>query len=218
MADYHLYAADISPYAQRVVLQLDYKGIPFTQAHPPGGFGSDEYGLINPIRKLPVLRIGDVHLPESEVIAEYIEQVHPEPPLHPEDPLERAHGRLISRIIDTYIMNPMMPLFANLSRRTRDQRVVDVALASIGKGLDALDNWISPGPYANGARPTLADFAAAPVLRYAAEYPPIFGMTDPFAGRSNIAAYYEAIGNDAHVAPAIRRIEAGWETLKRGAH
>ena len=102
MAEYHLYAADISPYAQRVVLQLDYKGIPFTQAHPPGGFGSDEYGLINPIRKLPVLRVGEVHLPESEVIAEYLDETRGlalgDRRLMPEDPLARAETRRLVQL------------------------------------------------------------------------------------------------------------------------
>lgn len=218
MTKYHIFAADISPYAQRAVLQLEYKNIPFTQAHPPGGFNSPEYGLINPIRRLPVLQIGDYNLPESEVICEYIEAVHPEPSLVPEDPLARAEVRLISRIIDTYIMNPMMPLFKNFSRATRDEKVVATALETIDKGLSALDHWIKPGPYAVGDRLTLADFAAAPVLRYVEQYPPVFGMKTPFEGRPNVKAYYEGCRKDPHIERGLARIEAGWEALKAGRH
>jgi len=215
---YHLFEADISPYAQRVVMLLEYKGIPFTKSHPPGGFDSPEYGVINPIRKLPVLQIGDFNLPESEVICEYLEQVHPDPTLVPTDPLQRAQTRLISRIIDTYIMNPMMPLFQNLSRRTRDQQVVDIALASIDKGLTVLEHWIEPGPFANAGMLTLADLAAAPVIRYVNEYPPFFGMTEPLKDRPKISAYFEAIQNEDVVNNSLRRIEAGWEAMKSGAH
>lgn len=214
---YHVYAADISPFAQRVVLQLEYKQLAFTQEHPPGGFHSEEYGRINPIRKLPVLRIGDVHLPESEVICEYLEQVHPEPALLPEDPAQRANGRLISRIVDLYIMNPMMPLFKNLSRATRNPDVVNLALASIKNGLGYLNHWIAPGRYANAGRLTLADFAAAPVLRYAAQYPPVFGMKEPFADLPNVASYFAACREDAHVNRGLSRIEAGWAALRAGA-
>lgn len=57
MPNYHVYSADISPFAQRVVLQLEYKQLPFTQGAPPGGLQSDEYEKINPMRKLPVLQI-----------------------------------------------------------------------------------------------------------------------------------------------------------------
>ena len=218
MARYHLYSADISPFAQRVVLQLDFKGIAFTQEHPPGGFGSEEFGRINPIQKLPVLRVGDTHIPESEVICEYLEQVHPEPALLPADPIERARVRLIARIIDLYVMNPMMPLFRNLPRATRDQAVVDHALASVKAGLGHLNHWIAPDRHAVGGRVTLADFAAAPVLRYAAQYPPIFGFKDPFADLPNVAAYYAKCRENELVDGALSRIEAGWDAIRRGAH
>ncbi len=216
MAQYHLYAADISPFAQRVVMQLEFKGIEFTWEHPPGGFQSEEYGRINPIRKLPVLRVGDINLPESEVICEYLEQVHPEPSLVPEDPVQRANGRLISRVIDLYIMNPMMPLFKNLPRATRNQDVVDLALTNIRNGLGYLDHWIAPGRYANAGRLTLSDLAAAPVLRYAAQYPPIFGMKDPFATLPNVSAYYNACRENQVIDRALSRIEAGWEAIRTG--
>lgn len=217
MAEYHLYSADISPFSQRVVLQLEFKGIPFTHEHPPGGFGSEEYGRINPIRKLPVLRVGDTHLPESEVICEYLEQVHPEPSLVPDDPMERARMRLIARIIDLYVMNPMMPLFKNLSRATRNQEVVDAAIAQIAAGLGHLDHWIAAGAHAVGNRVTLADFAAAPVLRYAARYPPIFGLKEPFAGLPKVEAYYAACRQDPLIDRALSRMEAGWAAMRKGA-
>lgn len=218
MAQYHLYSADISPFAQRVVMQLEHKGISFTHEHPPGGFGSEEYGRINPIRKLPVIRVGETNLPESQVICDYLEEAHPEPALLPAEPLERAKVRLIARIVDLYIMNPMMPLFQNLSRKTRDQAVVERALDSIKAGLSHLDHWIRPGPYACGDALSLADLAAAPVLRYVAQYPPVFGMEDPFAQRANVAAYYARCREEALIDRALSRIEAGWDAMRRGAH
>lgn len=219
MAEYHVYAADISPFAQRVVMQLEVKGIAFTQEHPPGGFQSAEYGVINPIRKLPVIRLSDgVYLPESEVICEYLEDVHPTPALRPEDPRSRANGRLLERIADLYIMNPMMPLFKNLARATRDQAVVDAALEQIDRGVAVLDNWIAPGPYANDGRLTLADLALAPILRYVRQYPPIFGLKEPFNGRPNVAAYFAACRENENIDRGLGRIEAGWEAMRTGRH
>lgn len=217
MKPYHVYAADISPYAQRVVLQLEIKGIDFTQEHPPGGFQSDEFGRINPIRKIPVLQIGDVNLPESQVICDYLEAVHPEPSLLPSDPLAQAHVRLIARIIDLYVMNPMMPLFQNLSRRNRDEAVVAKALAAIDTGLGNLDKWIAPTRYAIDDKLTLADLAAAPVLRYVAQYVPMFGNDAPFAAHANVAAYFAACRQDRHVDRGLSRIEAGWAEIQRAA-
>lgn len=215
---YHLYTADISPFAQRVVLQLEYKGIEFTQSHPPGGFGSDDYGRINPIRKLPVLMVDGTALPESDVICEFIEDLHPEPSLVPHDAMQRAEGRLIRRIADTYVMNPMMPLFKNFSRKTRDQAVVDLALANIRQGLTFLDRWLAAETYAVAGHLTLTDLAVAPILRYVAEYPPIFGMTAPFEGLDRVQAYVGACRKDQHIERGLSRIEAGWEALKSGAH
>ena len=218
MTKYHLYSADISPFAQRVVLQLEYKGIEFTESHPPGGFGSEEYGRINPIRKLPVLSVDGVYLPESDAICEYIEDVHPEPSLVPYDVMDRARGRLIRRIADLYVMNPMMPLFKNFSRKTRDQAVVDLALANIRQGLTYLDKWLPQGTYAVTDRLTLTDFAVAPILRYVMEYPPIFGLQAPLDGLENVQAYFSASRKDPHIERGLSRIEAGWEAMKSGAH
>ena len=216
MADIILYGADISPFAQRVQLQLEYKRLDFEVVAPPGGLKSAEFLAINPIGKIPVLEHDGLVLPESEVICEYLEERFPDPPLLPSDPAERARGRLISRICDLYVMNPMLPLFANLSRKTRDQAVVDVALAAIGQGLDALDRWIALGRYANAGRLSLADFAAAPILRYVAQYPPIFGMDEPFEGRGNVGDYFAACREDPHVDRGLGRIEAGWAALTGG--
>ncbi|MBK6707756.1 MAG: glutathione S-transferase family protein [Sphingomonadales bacterium] len=218
MLKYHLYSADISPFAQRVVLQMEYKGIDFTQSHPPGGLGSPEYGLINPIQKLPVLTVDGVHLPESEIICEYIEEIHPEPSLVPEDPMLRARGRLIRRIADLYVMNPMMPLFKNFVRETRDQTVVDTALAYIGQGLTFLNNWLPAETYSIDNRLTLTDFAVAPILRYVAEFPPVFGMSAPFQGLDNVHGYINACRKDPHIERGLARIEAGWEAKRSGAH
>lgn len=214
----HIYAADISPFAHRAVIQLDAKGLAYTEELPPGGLASEAYAKINPIRKMPTLTIGGtVNLPESEVICEYIEDLHPEPSLRPADPLLRARMRLITRIIDLYVMNPMMPLFKNLSRQTRDEAVVATALQAIDNGLTWLEPHVDPATYAVDGRLTLADCAAAPVLLYVTRYPPIFGMKDPLATRPNLSAYLAAVRADPHVARALGRIEAGWDALRKGA-
>ncbi|KCZ88856.1 glutathione S-transferase family protein [Hyphomonas johnsonii] len=215
MADYHLYSADISPFAQRVVMQLEFKQIPFTESVPPGGLKSEAFAAISRIGKIPVLQVGSVHLPESEVISEFLEQTHPDPSLLPDDPMERANCRLIARIADLYIMEAMVPLFANLSRATRNQEHVDRALSVLDRGLGYLEPWINPAVHAVGGRLTLADLAVAPILRYAAEYPPIFGMTTPFGERPNVSSYYDRCREHALIDSGLSRIEAGWQALRR---
>lgn len=219
MPRYHLYSADISPFGQRVEMLMKFKRLDYTRESPPGGFQSDEYGLITPIRKLPVLKVDDAWtLPESEVICEYLEEVEPDPSALPKGAAARANGRLMARIADTYIMNPMMPLFSNFSRKTRDQAVVDLALANIRRGLEFLDHWIAPDTHANDSELTMADFAIAPILRYVQQYPPVFGMDDPMSGLKNVRAYHDSCRKEPLIDEGLSKIEQGWEAMRSGKH
>ena len=49
----------------------------------------------NPVGKVPVLEEDGWVLPESAVIAEFLNERYPAPPLWPDDPGERAAGRLL---------------------------------------------------------------------------------------------------------------------------
>ena len=212
MAEYHVIGAEISPYSQRVVKFLEYKEIPFTFEHPPGGFDSDEFGAITPIRKLPVLITEGTRLPESQIICEYLEAKHPEPSLMPPDPMEAARCQLVSRIIDLYIMNQMLPLFNNMSRKTRKPDVVDHCLANVKLGIKGLNHWIAPDKFAVGGKLSLADFAAPTVLFYLKKYMPFFGLEDPFAEFPNITAYYEKCLEVPIVDKAVTEVKEGLES------
>lgn len=79
-------------HAIRFVLAL--KGLPHDlvyvdPAHPPS-----ELESLTPRSVLPVLMERDVVLYEPRIIAEYLDERFPHPPLLPSDPLGRARGRL----------------------------------------------------------------------------------------------------------------------------
>nr|WP_281423030.1 glutathione S-transferase [Sphingomonas colocasiae] len=212
-----IYGADISPYMQRLTVQLDIKGLAYEVTPPPGGLRSDAFRAINPIGKIPVLRAGDFILPESDVICDYVEDIHPEPALRPTTPGARARARLIARIVDLYVMGPMTPLFGQLRRSGRDATVVDPAIAAIDAGLSCLDRAIDDRGHAVGDALSLADLAAAPVLRYIVQYLPVFDRADPLAAHPRLAAYWPAIAAQPDIARGIARIEAGWTALRAAA-
>jgi glutathione S-transferase len=90
-----LYDAPRCPYCARVRLVLAEKGIPYETvvidlSSRPGWLYEK-----NPAGKVPVLEEGSWVLPESAVIAEYLEERFPDPPLLPADPAERALARLL---------------------------------------------------------------------------------------------------------------------------
>src|SRR3954466_11812103 len=95
-----LYDADRCPYCARARIVLAEKGIP----HETVVVDLDERPAWiyekNALGRVPVLEEGAFCLPESEVIAEYLEERFPDPPLLPVDPAERAFARLAVKRFD----------------------------------------------------------------------------------------------------------------------
>jgi len=90
-----LYDAPRCPFCARVRIVLAEKDIPY---EPVVIDLSDRPAWIyekNPSGKVPVLEDDGWVLPESAVIAEYLEERYPEPALLPPDPAERAVARLL---------------------------------------------------------------------------------------------------------------------------
>ena len=82
----------LCPYAQRAAISMTEKEVPFERINidlsdKPGWFTA-----ISPLGKVPVLKVGDRVLFESNVILEYLEETLPLP-LHPKEPLDRAEER-----------------------------------------------------------------------------------------------------------------------------
>ena len=72
-----------------------------------------EFRAINPQTRVPalVLDSGDV-LTQSLAIIEYLDEIHPKPPLLPADPVERAKVRAFAQLIacDIHPLNNLAPL------------------------------------------------------------------------------------------------------------
>jgi len=101
------YYASGSPYAWRVWLALERKGIPYHQktlSFSDGDLKTQEYGALNPRRRVPVLVDDDFVLAESAAIVEYIEDRWPNgPALFAREPHKRAIQRRMVREADDYL-------------------------------------------------------------------------------------------------------------------
>jgi glutathione S-transferase len=93
----------LSPYVRKVLVCLDLKGIAYRIDPIVPFFGNDEFTRISPVRRIPVLIDDRVTLPDSSVICEYVEETHPDPPLLPRHPVERARARWLEEYADTRI-------------------------------------------------------------------------------------------------------------------
>jgi glutathione S-transferase len=86
-----------------VRLCLAEKGLQWESRHldlRAGEHQQDWYVKLNPRAVVPTLIDGDIVVPESNVINEYLDERFPDPPLKPADPFGRARMRLWTKQLD----------------------------------------------------------------------------------------------------------------------
>jgi glutathione S-transferase len=91
-----------SPFAWRVFLTLEVKGIPYQPRlieFSKGENRTPEFLALNPRGQVPVLRDGEVVVTESLAIVGYLDRKVPEPPLFGRDPAEAA--RVWQSVVET---------------------------------------------------------------------------------------------------------------------
>jgi len=192
-----LYDSHLSPFSSRVRIVLYAKNLPHEQLKPPGGTGSPEYKAINPTGKVPALVHDGRVLPESGVICEYLEDLHPSPALRPADARQRADMRVLAAMPDLYLMPEVFPLLRNLSRKGRDEGAVAAALASVASGFDRLEQFLVADPHAAGGEFTLADASVVPSTHFITRVLARFDAPAPAAARPKLARVMEAAAKNA---------------------
>lgn len=209
----HLYSSKLSPWGQRVWMQIRLKDLPIERLPAPGGsLKSPEYLAINPLGKVPALVDGPLVLPESEVICEYLEDKFPTPSLRGAPGEDAARVRLLSRLCDLYVLPPL----ATLLLHKADLPVEDGAahLAKAKEALDQLAHFLGPGPFANREALTLADCALVPAVFLAVHVLPVFEDAPPLANRAKLALWWQAIQGEAVAAEILAELTAGYRGFR----
>jgi glutathione S-transferase len=204
-----LYGGLASPYVARVVLFARLKGLALVPEMPAGGIKTPEYLAKNPMGKMPVLEVDGTAIPESEVICEYLEDLHPGTGGLPGTAAERARSRLVSRIHDVYLSPASGTLFRNLNPAKRDEAAVAGAKAAATTGFGYLEHFIAAAPFAAGSQLSLADCTLLPtfvILRKTAF--PAFGLADPTAGPGPLGRWFTACETDPVAGPFMKEYSA----------
>lgn len=166
-----LYSYFRSSAAYRVRIALNLKGlsfetIPIHLQTDGGQHLKPAYRAINPQMRVPTLKLDSGELlTQSLAIVEYLDEIHPQPPLLPRDPIERAKARALAQLIacDIHPLNNVAPLRYLKSDMGLDQATIDTWYHHwIIVGFDALEAMLGSGPYACGSAVTLADICLVP--------------------------------------------------------
>jgi len=161
----------------------------------------ESYRAINPLGKVPVLKLNDgTCLPESTAIMEYLEEVYPEPSLIGNTYEKRAQVRALERFIDLNVLKTAStivvhsePVFAH---RTQFAELAKQQRSELAAMLAILEGFIGQGPFAFGKEPTIADctlcaavrFMEAFELKYSENYPCLRLWWEHFCTRPSASA------------------------------
>ena len=164
--------------AYRVRIALNLKGVDY-ESRPVNLLHSeqrgDDYRALNPQGLVPMLEIDGHRLTQSLSIMVYLDQVYPEQPLMPRDPVDGAHVRAMALTIacDIHPLNNLRVLKYLSNELGLPQEERDTwYMHWIREGLPALETLAKPGAgkFLFGDEPTIADICLVPQLYNARRY------------------------------------------------
>ncbi|HLL17715.1 MAG TPA: glutathione S-transferase [Rubrivivax sp.] len=190
----------ISNYYNKVKLALLEKGVAFEEL-PTGvpGVGLTDATLMSasPLGKIPFITIDGRPLCESQVIVDYIEAAHPQPPLVPADAYGAAKVRELATFVDLHLELVARELYASaffgaaaLSDATRER-----VRRQLVKNIAGFKTLARFDPFIAGDTFTLADcsaFASLPVVSMASKA--IYGEDLLDSAGVDLKAYLRLVG------------------------
>ena len=156
-------------------------------------------------------------MPESEVIAEYIDDLYPEKAMIGSTPAERANVRLVSRIADIYLMNNIFMSLGQLDPKNRIDAVIELLMGQVKRGMGALEQHIGTGDFAVGSTLTRADCTLVPALFLCERTVPRLGVDNPILSTEKVASYWEKIQQNEYAAKVIDEMDRGLKARLDGS-
>jgi glutathione S-transferase len=98
-----LYQFELSPFAEKVRLILDYKGLAYRKIEVVPGMGQLDLFRISGQRQVPVLKDGNTVIADSTAIALYLDKTYPDRPIVPTNPQQKATCLLLEQWADDSI-------------------------------------------------------------------------------------------------------------------
>src|SRR5687767_3472537 len=161
-------------YRVRIALNLKGLGYEYLPVHLSRGGGEQlrpDFLRVNPQALVPVLEDGAQVLSQSLAIIEYLDETHPDPPLLPKTPAERARVRALAQTIACEI-HPLNNLRV-LNYLTQVAGVSDEAKNAwyrhwVAEGFKSLEARLAgnpaPGKFYHADMPGIADCCLVPQM------------------------------------------------------
>ncbi len=166
-----LYHLPLSPFCRKIRLVLAEKKIEVELVEEKPWERRMDFLRLNPSGKVPVLRIDDLTLAESNAIFEYLEETYPDPPLLPKDPAGRAEARRLAAWFDDKFHNEVTAnlLYERVNKKLSkagypESEKIKAGIRNIKYHLDYIGWLMDHRRWLAGNQMTIADFAAAAQL------------------------------------------------------
>ena len=203
-----IYGALLSPFVRKVRCVLTEKHVPYELIATNPFDKSGDFLKRSPLGRIPALEDERGRsLADSTVIVEYLEETHPEPPVFPRDPYDRARVRWF----DEYADGGMAPsltakvffqrvISAKLIKGGCDETVVQSGLKELPTFLGYLERELGGHQYLVAETFTLADVSVACQLvnlRHAGveidstQFPAVAAWFDRVVARPSLKALIE---------------------------
>jgi len=187
-----LHGANASPFVRKVRVVLAHKNIEYEHEQVVPFGVSDEYKKKSPLGKIPCYEDGDVVLPDSSVICQYLEMVQPTPALYPNEPGPLARALWYEEHADTRVVEACSTVFfqryvrPNFFQQDPDEDAIKESLeVKLPVVLDYLTEELGDREFLVGDQMTIADIAtASPFVNLE------LGGETPDASRWPVAAEY----------------------------
>jgi maleylacetoacetate isomerase len=206
-----LYTYFRSSAAFRVRIALNLKGIACESVAVdlrPGAHRQPDYLACNPQGLVPALEEGGAVISQSLAIIEYLDEIHPQPPLLPRAALDRARVRAMALAVacEMHPLNNLRVLNYLRSPLGLDEAAVDTWYRHwIAEGFRGLEEEArrasGDGRHMFGTEVTLADVCLVPQMFNARRFK---CNVEPFPILQAICAHLETLPPFARAAPAAQ--------------
>ncbi|HVN39111.1 MAG TPA: glutathione S-transferase family protein [Myxococcota bacterium] len=205
-----LYGHRGSPFVRKALVVLEEKGLRYESVELSSvpGRKSPELLELHPLGKIPVLRDGDVVVPDSSVVCAYLEKKHPTPALYPDEPADLARALFLEEYSDTRLFEVLSGILFERVVKPRvmgqppdEARALQLFERELPPVLDYLESQLRDGAPTLLSRFSVADAAIGGQLATLT----LSGLAIDRSRWPRSARYHEALRSRPSFVSAMRR-------------